>query len=1335
MKSHPASELWKIALAALLVGGLIALALVLGRKPKPQTVALTVADLQAVHVGVSADDTQVRQLSRVRDGGSVKTEADGRARLRLDDGTSFVVGGNSRIAVKATSIRLEAGRVFAQAPAGVRTEVDLGGAVAILTGVNAAITKTEAPKPGTRVYAASGELTVRVDGRDFPVRTGETAQILGNQVTVAPERAFDDWTGGLAVPWGAEGHPSCVVGELWGRTNPGDVGSALSIRSQDVSVRIVGEAALTEIRSAFFHGGSVPVRGDFRLSLPEGAIVSGFASGTGDSLSEGSVRMASRQPTQGTANIPMLEWAGERWVRASIPSISPGNVYTIVVRYVQWLDPRPTSDSKLVSMQYRLPLVSEAAPPLVGEFSVRVNVESAAPGSIRAGMGAVVTANEIQLRKSDFRPTADFVLEFNSEAPQAPARIVSVPGRGDDEAGRYVLVRAQAPGGKAESGVSLVVVLDTSSSIDSGMLDTGRAFVEALTSALGPRDQMLVLGSDDSVRKIGPDKLGPVDDARRKAILDDLGKVTTAGATDLGRILEQAADALDPSSPVGMIVYVGDGWPSVGDRTPDEIRARLGRRASGMPRISAVAVGPTANRFGLSALVRGSGSVLEISDREQAAAEAATLMASALRPVVAGVQLSLGPDVEQVYPLHPRTVGAGETVWAVGRTRVDLPKDVTLRWREAAGPREERLQLTRGRIVNEDDVRRRWAAARVEEIALRGSGREAAVQVALRTALLTPWTAWTGPAESYIPTPLDLRALESGSWGEASWGLGAGAVSGPDYALADFSLDAPGGAEEGDDALKQAISQAASRVIDESLDSVRACRDSRAALRPDLAGAVYVRLRVDGEGRATDVRVTAAPTATDDALLRCVEAVISAISFPATGIKIQVEVTHEIDLPPARQAGKCSATSQLPVALRRGVWVERMRQAGIPRMAEVYLGARRACELPGWVDRRALLELILERVPGVARVTLARELELAGEADASTFLKREALRRATSPEELRQVRRLLLHLESYPVKTFEKDYLAAADDNGRLAVVRRFLALAPHDLRLRHRLLDLLEALGRKEDLTQEIARIRRDPFVDATLLAECATSLRRIGQEAEALKAFGEIVERAPSDPWARSFAGDRLRNEGWFDQATAVYAPLERQMSGEQSVLMRMAMAHEGAGRVDLATRLLTRLTQVRGRSERSDLGDLASDLGAVMLVQPRKGASEAARAEMSQRALELPFHATSTVLLVRAPSAIPPLDAKIVRGPANARQERGPDVWAHGLGLYRFVLQPGEGDVVLKLTAKKELPPARPIKVRVDALISKGVGKVPEVVTREIDVEPNGKTVEIKGLAVGG
>jgi ABC-type nitrate/sulfonate/bicarbonate transport system substrate-binding protein len=75
-----------------------------------------------------------------------------------------------------------------------------------------------------------------------------------------------------------------------------------------------------------------------------------------------------------------------------------------------------------------------------------------------------------------------------------------------------------------------------------------------------------------------------------------------------------------------------------------------------------------------------------------------------------------------------------------------------------------------------------------------------------------------------------------------------------------------------------------------------------------------------------------------------------------------------------------------------------------------------------------------------------------------------------------------------------------------------------------------------------ELSRqLRSDPFADALLLADAASALHRVGAELEARRTFGELSERAPKDPWVRGLLGDRLRAEGWFDDATEAYATLE--------------------------------------------------------------------------------------------------------------------------------------------------------------------------------------------------
>ncbi len=236
---------------------------------------------------------------------------------------------------------------------------------------------------------------------------------------------------------------------------------------------------------------------------------------------------------------------------------------------------------------------------------------------------------------------------------------------------------------------------------------------------------------------------------------------------------------------------------------------------------------------------------------------------------------------------------------------------------------------------------------------------------------------------------------------------------------------------------------------------------------------------------------------------------------------------------------------------------------------------------------------------------------------------------------VKEIRAALLADEGYPIDEFKKRYKAARTHAARLAVVQRFLGLAPHDVHLRRQQLILLAALDDKDALRQQIALIRRDPLADATLLANAASALHKLGEEAESLRAFGEIVERAPRDPWALAFAGDRLRREGWFDETTMLYAPLEQRMPTSQPVTLGMALAHAGAGRIDLAGRMLTRITQTAGRSARPDLSNMAADFAAVLLLQPREGRSKAEQDELRRRAMELPNRSLGTIFLVRCPS----------------------------------------------------------------------------------------------------
>jgi tetratricopeptide (TPR) repeat protein len=1281
-----------------------------GRNRASFGVRATVAEVQPVHAPVSVDGKEVRAIRRVGAGGAIETGADGRGRARLDDGTTLVIDRASRFRVMDGGIDLAEGRLFVQVPSTARTKLSVGVQTAIASGAALAL---ERHGVVSKVFCASGEVTVQdPKGVETRVHSGETASAQGEAIQVAPEAAFEDWTAGMASPWSASGSPRRAIGELWGRLGnvlDGDAGTPLTIRSSEVTARVVEELAHTRVRTTYFNAGGGTVRGDFRMAIPRGGTVDEFTIERGETRTPSTLRVADRTRTEMVPPDARLEWAGDGWLRGTLPAIEPGATVSIVVGWYEWLSP---SGGRLL---YRYPLSTGGDAPRIGEFLFTADFDGAHPSALLAGSGAMVLGKTVSLRKSDFVPTSDIVVEAEVERADRVARAYVAPWttdrgnkRSSDTGGDYLVVRTELPDAKPDDGVTLAMVLDVSGSIDPSLLDAERALVEALLRGLGERDRVAVFAADEGVSAVGPEKVTPMTEEARKTILGAMAALRPGGATDLGRALERGADAIPPDAPAGMVIYVGDGWPTVGDTNVDEIEARLARRADGLPRVGAVAVGPMANRFALSALVRGSGPVLEIRGREDAAATAVELLAEALRPAVGDVEVSFPPGVERVYPRGAHAQVAGTTVQVVGRIVGKVPDRVVLKWRDASGTHAEERRLERRDAGSDEEVRRRWAAARVEELAFRMAGREAATDVAAAEGLLTPWTAWVVGASggTYVPTPIDTRVLDLAGSVDSPYSALLSTPSGAFGTLTDPLNEPEEDPKPDADEYRAAVRAAGQRVIEAAGKQIRACRDARVALRPDIRGTLRIQARVNADGQVEKVAVTSVNLADNDPILNdCVSVVVRGIRFPETTLTGSVEIEYRFDLPPPRpMAGRrCSPASLLPLGLRRGIWLERLRTSTPPD--QVYLSAKQACELKEWSDKRALLEIVLSHVTGgVERVSIARQLAEAGEEDAASLLRREAMRRAREPRELWAIRLALVGNEKLPVGEFRKQYKAATSNEARLAVVRRFLPIAPHDSGLRRRLFALLEATGQREALVSEVMAARQDPLADAALLADGAAALRRVGYEAEARRGYGELAERAADDPAVRAYLGDRLRAEGWFDEATATYRALEELAPDEPSTLLRLSLAHAGAGRLDIATRMLARLAHTGGRSGDDGAAQMATQVGATLVIEAsaRQGVAADTRAQLLRRALEFPWPHAATIVLVRTPRLLRPVQVALLRGPSDARERREPEGSMPAIGLYSFALQPGdEKDIDIQVRRAAALQPESKVPVEISIL----------------------------------
>ena len=527
------------------------------RTSEARVVYVTLGEVQAIHAEVRVGGSDVLGVRRYGRGDRITTDKDGRGRARLDYGTRASSSTDRRRSSRSITAasRSKRGASSWEGAPGARSEVTVGD-ITVLVGTSAvAFDRTDT----TGFYCASGEVVARAFGKEVRVHSGERARTTGKELTVAPEKVWNDWTHGMAHPWSAAGKPRGAVGELWGRLSdvPDDAGSPLATRSHRLEVSIQGELARTETRTTYFNAGSKPVIGDFRMALPEGAIVSGFAVGVGESLEVGSVRLGRDAP--GPDPRARLEWAGEGWVRGTTGTIRPAETVVVYVRYTEWLS--PAGDR----MTYRYPMVGEGVPPVIGEFHAVIDAEVDAT-AVGIGPDMQMQGNLIETQRADFRPTSGprgrFQLRPGRVRSRARLLRPRVPG-----IGRLVLARPDRDGARCRSA------RDDARAPPRHVTQHRRDLARRRARRRGGA------ASTASARTIAS-SFSRETIARRRSAPPSLARSTTRDAPPF----EAAWTRSDPegrrtsarrsnglrmrlpaSDPSAMLLYLGDGWPTLGD--------------------------------------------------------------------------------------------------------------------------------------------------------------------------------------------------------------------------------------------------------------------------------------------------------------------------------------------------------------------------------------------------------------------------------------------------------------------------------------------------------------------------------------------------------------------------------------------------------------------------------------------------------------------------------------------------------------------------------------------------------------------------------------------------
>ncbi len=688
------------------------------------------------------------------------------ARLRLDSGPVLLVRGvHAKVDVDDV-LHLEVGdggAAFLEVLQGQALELQVG--EHRLSVLDASLSLENGA-----VYVVRGELSHRHGEARQRVQAGERLDLGTDEVT--PQRLWHDWTGGLAQP-GPGLYEDAAIGTLEARV-PDQTGQArwpLVMRRLDVKATVTEDLAVTNVDQVFFNPASEAVEGYYRIRVPVGAVLQRFAVDRDGRLVDGYVREKAQaqqayqaQVYRGSTLDPaLLEWVAPGEYRARIYPIAPGAARRISIRYTEWLK-RDSADGP---RRYRFPMAGGPDAPIIQELSFEADLTAAHAGQVRAGRAATIEGDIVRMRESDFRPRVDLELELfdaDDRAPELPIwRADHVAPVRDPRAGQmpdeaeldYLYIPVVLPDALFESatteGLDVVVVTDVSAGTERSQLELGRSVAESLATHLGADDRVAILASDVGLRALAGDgALGPATPERLEGLLDALAREPAGGATDLGGALSEAAALLDGSRN-GIVVYVGDGAPTVGELRAEELLERVARLPRPL-RAYAVGIGEDAHLDLLDAVTRGGGLAIRVETRTAAAEAALRVLGHARRPAAQRVTVTVD-GAEQVFPRTPVDVVRGAVLSVVGRVEGDLPATITVNGLIGDQPFEQEIAVRQAGIDDNGDLRLRWAAERLRQLLLSGGQREEIADLGVRYGLITPYTSF------YVPSAAEMASL------------------------------------------------------------------------------------------------------------------------------------------------------------------------------------------------------------------------------------------------------------------------------------------------------------------------------------------------------------------------------------------------------------------------------------------------------------------------------------------------------------------------------------------------------------------------------------------------
>ena len=566
----------------------------------------------------------------------------------------------------------------------LRTDVRGGNAVRVRLGGQAEAilgpgTMSELPNSGTlRLLRGETEISVPEGAKFALLAPGQkTLSVKGTSIHRVREGKLEElsqepnWLKHFKGTVTTESMGS-LVAKVEGRNVP------LTVGYHKVTVDIRDQIARTVIEESFVNHTDRQLEGIFYFPLPQDASISGFGMWINGELVEADVVEKQRAREiyetilREKRDPGLLEWTGGNIFKARIFPIFGHSEKRVKITYTQVL---PLKGSRY---RYRYALQSELLKqhPL-RELAIDVRIHSALPlkdvgcPTHETRLNRTKHSAHVEFSAQEYTPERDLEVEVAVDHRKAP--LVLIPHQRGEDGYFLVLLTPPDAGGEWQREIlpdgdplELLILADTSGSMDRGSRARHDVFLAALLSSLGEKDTFNLATCDVACEWFAEEPVS-VDETNVMAARDFLAARGSLGWSDLDKVF---ASALQRSGVKTHVVYVGDGIVTTGDADPIAFGKRLRQlHEDAAGTFHAVATSSSYESVVLKAIASlGGGSARVLAGKECPQAAAYQLLSEISQPTIRDLRIEFeGLRAARVYPEELPNLPAGSQQIVLGR--------------------------------------------------------------------------------------------------------------------------------------------------------------------------------------------------------------------------------------------------------------------------------------------------------------------------------------------------------------------------------------------------------------------------------------------------------------------------------------------------------------------------------------------------------------------------------------------------------------------------------------------------------------------------------------------